>query len=106
MDKNYRLGISEERFDSFDFVIIPTTHLHMMSFTIDEKNTSLERRADLYVARLDKLLDMDIPFHKIGIAHLTCPLMVPNNKDDHLKVLTSFQTKSLKNCFQLAKKRV
>ena len=26
MDKNYRLGISEERFDSFDFVIIPTTH--------------------------------------------------------------------------------
>lgn len=45
MDKNFRLGISEERFDDFDFVIIPTTHLHMMSFTIDENETSVERRA-------------------------------------------------------------
>jgi HisJ family histidinol phosphate phosphatase len=106
MDKNYRLGISEERFDSFDFVIIPTTHLHMMSFTIDEKDTSLERCADLYVARLDKLLDMDIPFHKIGIAHLTCPLMAPNNKDDHLKVLDLIPDKVFKELFsKIAKKK-
>lgn len=106
MDKNFRLGISEERFDDFDFVIIPTTHLHMMSFTIDENETSVERRAFLYVTRLEKLLDMDLPFEKIGIAHLTCPLMAPNSFDDHLKVLDLISDETFKGLFSsIAKKK-
>ena len=36
---------------------------------------STEERAKLWVDRFDAVLDMDIPFHKVGIAHLTCSLM-------------------------------
>ena len=75
MDKEYRLGIARETVDKFDFVIIPTTHLHMRGFTIAEEDDPLPRRAVVYVKRFEKLLSMDLPFHKIGIAHLTCHLI-------------------------------
>jgi histidinol phosphatase-like PHP family hydrolase len=28
-DKIFRVGVSKERLDKFDFIVIPTTHLHM-----------------------------------------------------------------------------
>ena len=74
LDKNLTLGISRENFDKFAFVIIPTTHLHMNGFTC-RGDESTEERAELWVDRFDAVLDMDIPFHKVGIAHLTCSLM-------------------------------
>ncbi len=74
LDMNCTLGLSRECFDRFDFVIIPTTHLHMDGFTC-RGNESTEERAKLWVSRLDAVLDMDIPFRKVGIAHLTCELM-------------------------------
>ena len=74
LDKNLTLGISRENFDKFAFVIIPTTHLHMNGFTC-RGDESTEERAKLWVDRFDAVLDMDIPFHKVGIAHLTCSLM-------------------------------
>ncbi len=77
LDKNLTLGISKESFDKFDFVVIPTTHLHMMDFTIEPKDSSVENRARLWAERLEALLNMDLPFHKIGIAHITCTLCTP-----------------------------
>ncbi len=74
LDKNLTLGIDKTSFDKFDFVVIPTTHLHMKGFTLDEEDNSIENRAKLWVKRLEALLNMDLPFHKIGIAHLTCGL--------------------------------
>ena len=87
MDQNGRLGLMDKTFDQFDFVIIPTTHLHMEGFTIAPEDRSLERRAQLYVSRLDALLDMDLPFQKIGIAHLTCPLIAPASWADHIELI-------------------
>jgi len=75
MDKFFTVGVSPERLDEFAFIIIPTTHLHMMGFTLDEKDDSYDSRARLYVERFDRLLDMDLPFEKIGIAHITCDLI-------------------------------
>ncbi|MBQ8907454.1 MAG: hypothetical protein IJY71_02580 [Clostridia bacterium] len=85
MDKSLRLGISEKRLSYFDFIVIPTTHLHMEGFTIEAKDDAPARRAELYVKRFDALLSMDLPFEKIGIAHLTCPLI--DVKRGHLGVL-------------------
>lgn len=88
LDKFMILGISRESFDLFDFVIIPTTHLHMQGFTIsDEDAATLEGRAKQWINRLDGLLNMDLPFHKIGIAHLTCSLIVPGDRTGYLKLL-------------------
>ena len=53
MDKNGVIGISPERFDEFDFIIVPTTHLHMKSFTLDEEDyCNVPRLAKLWVERL------------------------------------------------------
>lgn len=91
MDKFFTVGISRERLDSFDFIIIPTSHLHMSGFTIDENLTSAEGRAKYYMERCHRLLDYDLPFHKIGIAHFTCGLMARNcegTRDDILSYIS------------------
>ena len=72
------LGVAKERFDEFDFIIIPTTHLSFEDFTITERdNVSFKARAEAWVRRLDFVLSSDLPFHKIGIPHLTCGLISP-----------------------------
>ena len=34
MRADMTIGISKERFNEFDFIIIPTTHMHMKEFTV------------------------------------------------------------------------
>ena len=75
MDRFMTVGISRETLDKMDFVIIPTSHLHMGGFTIPADVTSPADRAKYYMARNHALLDMDLPFHKIGLAHFTCSLL-------------------------------
>ena len=64
------IGLAPEHFDRFDFVIIPTNHLHLSGFTCRGEEGVAERAA-LWCSRLDHVLEQDLPFHKIGIAHLT-----------------------------------
>ena len=92
MREDYTLGISKERFDEFDFVIIPTTHLHMDGFTISREATDLQR-AEAYVKRWDALLEMDLPFRKIGLAHPLCSLI--NARGDWMKTMTAVGEKEL-----------
>ncbi len=87
MDKYCTVGVSDKMLEKLDFIVIPTTHLHMNGFTIDPEDDALDRRAALYVERLDKLLSMDLPFEKIGVAHLTCPLAARRQVGDSLTVL-------------------
>ena len=84
MDRNGVIGISDKAADELAFIIVPTTHLHMKGFTIDEtigteSDSDIAYRADLYVKRWDTLLRADLPFRKVGIAHLTCGLMCKGN---------------------------
>ena len=81
------LGISPAMYDKFDFIIIPTTHLHMDGFTC-RGNENAVGRAKLWLNRFDAVLNMDLPFHKVGIAHLTCDLMYPKRSLRVLKRLT------------------
>lgn len=80
-------GVSPAVFDRFDFIIIPTTHLHMNGFTCKGDESS-EERAELWLRRFNGVLDMDLPFHKIGIAHLTCSLMDRKHFPQTLTYLT------------------
>lgn len=88
MDQYGTIGIDRKTLDRLDFLIIPTTHLHMGGFTID-RNAGTEERAKAWVKRFGILLDAGLPFHKIGIAHLTCELIHRDPADpfSHLKVL-------------------
>ena len=99
-DKFFRVGLARENFDQFDFVIIPTTHTHMVGFTLAEEDNTEERRAALFIERLDALLDLDLPFEKIGIAHLTCCFAgVDSNKDSQRRVLASIPDAELYRIF-------
>ncbi|MBR5308266.1 MAG: PHP domain-containing protein [Clostridia bacterium] len=98
------LGISAERFDEFDFVVIPTTHLHFQGFTVTEKdNISFKARADAWVRRLDAVLSMDIPFHKTGIAHLTTGLISPE-REQYLEVIREISENDMYRLFRQAAK--
>ena len=86
LDRHLTVGISRARMEEFDFIIIPITHMHMTGFTI-EGNADAQRRAALWCERFDAVLGMDLPFHKIGMAHLTCPLLSPDRSEEQHKVL-------------------
>ncbi len=84
MDRNFTIGIAPETFAKFDFVIIPTPHLHMRGFTISEEDAEQPaRRAELCVERFESLLDRPLPFGKIGLAHPTCPLLAGSGGGQH-----------------------
>ena len=91
MDRFCTLGISDKTLDAFEFIIVPTSHLHMTGFTIAPEDTSVERRAELYLQRNHALLDMDLPFERMGLAHFTCSLMARScegSRDDILNAIS------------------
>ena len=87
MDRFGVIGVPESRFDDFDFIIIPTTHLHMPGFTrLEEDSDTVEKRAKVFIRRFEQFLGQNVPYHKIGLAHITCPLIMPKD-DDYVRVL-------------------
>lgn len=75
LNKNMTVGVAEEHFDEFSFIIVPTTHMHMRFVLSAEDAASEKRRAELWVERLDRLFDTALPFGKVGVAHLACSLI-------------------------------
>lgn len=92
MDDELNIGLAADEYEKFDFVIIPTTHLHMYPFV------SVEKSAETYVNRFDKILSSDLPFRKIGIAHLTTKLIAP--KDNWKTVLNIIPESIYKRLFR------
>ena len=81
LDRTLTLGVAKEHYELFDFIIIPTTHMHMQGFTLaPEEEKNAQTRSEAWVKRLDAVLSMDLPFHKVGIAHLTCTLIAPTRE--------------------------
>ena len=95
LKKHY--GFTEEE---LDFIIVPTTHLHMDGFTLDGSEQA-EERAALWISRFDALLDADLPFHKVGVAHLTCGLIWRNR---YLEVLEKIPDAEYHRLFERAAK--
>jgi len=103
MDRYRTIGIPEIRFSDFDFIIVPTTHLHMTEFTIDpEKKGSHEYLADAWVKRFEALLDSPLPFGKIGLAHPACKLIYRNSIADYLKTLDLISSDDMERLFAMA----
>ncbi|MBO5258588.1 MAG: hypothetical protein J6C42_13890 [Clostridia bacterium] len=98
LDRYMTVGVSPELMEKLDFIIIPTTHLHMHGFTLDGSE-GVEERAKLWIDRFDGVLDMDLPFHKVGIAHLTCSLIY---RDHYIEVLKSIPESEYRRLFAKA----
>ena len=71
-----QLGIHPDSYDEFSFIVIPPNHFHMDFVRKPEYDTE-QKVANLMVTRLEELAAMDLPFHKIGIAHMNCSLIAP-----------------------------
>jgi hypothetical protein len=105
-----RVAMPASRCKDFDFFIIPTTHLHMNGLTIaqsdvDSPDTNIIR-ARLWVSRLEGLLKQDLPFKKIGIAHLACGLN--NNRgtfEDYLCTMNAIPDADMERLFAIAAER-
>lgn len=88
MDWNFTVSVPEKRFCEFDFIIIPTTHLQMTELTIRPEDAKTnEGRAKAWIERFDALLNSNMPFEKLGVAHLACGLIQKDSKEDYLKIL-------------------
>ena len=76
MDCAGNIAVSREEFDNFDFINFAVNHLHLTNFTYDPSkadsyNSPEEEFKELCKERLLRLLNMDLPFHKCGLAHFT-----------------------------------
>lgn len=105
MDKNFRIGLSKDEMDKMDFFIVPTTHLHMKGFTIAEENDNIEDKIPLYIKRFEAFLDADLPFEKVGLAHITCSLIHRDEPDGFIKVLDGVSDKAFETLFAGCAKR-
>lgn len=102
LNKNMILGISKEKFDLFDFIIIPISHFHMLDYTISREDASSTKgRAAAWLRRFDAVVNMDLPFHKIGLAHLTCGLIAPS-KEERLEVIKALPSEEMERLFAKA----
>ena len=70
-------ALAKDHFDLFDFVIIPPNHMHMDGLVRPAGIDTPQKMARLLEDRLENLIMQDLPFEKIGIAHLTCKVMFP-----------------------------
>lgn len=101
LDKELTLGISRKRMDAMDFIIIPTTHFHMQFTLTDAQRQDAAGRVAAWLHRLDGVLNMDLPFHKIGLAHLTCSL-IHRDREEYLKILAALPEDVMQELFRKA----
>lgn len=94
------IGIPPERYDEFDFIIVPTTHLQFLGFTISESDyASTEKKAKQWVDRLDALLDMDLPFYKVGIAHLVTRHTAERDPEGYIALMKALRDDDMERIF-------
>ena len=101
LDSSYQVGLPKERWKDFGFIIISTTHFHHMTGP-EWENCTNQTRAILWVKRLEAVLNMDLPFHKVGIAHLACGLIDIKSRENYLEVLNLIPKKDLQRLFTKA----
>jgi len=75
MDMEGNLAATREEMDTLDFLVFAPSHLHMDGFTVPRGlDSSPEVHKNLYLKRMDILLNADIPYGKTGLAHPACSL--------------------------------
>lgn len=97
------LGISKEHAEMLDFCVIATNHMHLYGFASNPEihGYGAEERARRYKERLHAVMEMDLPFHKCGLAHFTTGLVC---EKDPMSWHAYFSDAELKDIFTKAAK--
>ena len=101
MDSSYRIGIPPERWKEFDFILVSTTHFHHMTGE-EWENCDENGLAELWVKRFEAFLSADLPFGKVGIAHLACSLICRDSREAYLRVLDRISDEDMQRVFTKA----
>lgn len=101
LTRDLRLTIPKERFDDFDFVLISLTHFNHSHMALP-KDAPARERAKLWADRLSAVLDMPLPFHKIGLAHLACSYMDINDRQNYIETLNTISADTMAKLFSKA----
>lgn len=106
VDTDYmgNVGISEASYNTFDFIIFAPSHLHLQGFTRNGAvvGTSAAEYKTFYKERLLRILNMDLPFHKCGIAHFTSCLTCDEGE---FAAIDRFTDEEYRHIFGLAANR-
>ena len=98
MGSNNELAIPEFRYKDFDFIIVSTTHFHLMAGKnwddVDEK-----KLISNWIDRYDVVLNSKLPFNKVGLAHLATPHIYRKDRKTYLKILENLPLSELKRLF-------
>ena len=78
-----KLGVAPEHYDLFDMIVIPTNHFHAVPMVAPEGCDTITRIADLFTERLEQLVELDLPWKKVGLAHLNGILTFLNGELAH-----------------------
>ena len=101
LKKDGTLTIPTARYDDFDFILISTTHFNHSHLGFP-KDAPARVRAKLWVERLEAVLSMNLPWHKIGLAHLACPYMALNDRALYLETLDAIPSDVMARLFAKA----
>ena len=104
IDKDLNLGITKESYDKFDFIVVSTTHFTLTDFTLYGVDDTNEGRARLWVKRLETVLNSDLPFNKVGLAHLATRLLSKKKKEGHIETLNLIPQEDMERLFIKAAK--
>lgn len=95
-----KIGISPDSYDAFDFIIVPFNHLHN-NFSRPVDCVTPGQVAQLFMDHFEQLLAINLPWKKMGIAHLTCPLTYPG--ENLYQIFEQLDSSRLRQCFRQLK---
>ena len=93
------IGLLPETWEKMDFVIISTTHMNLFP----PQDGSVQGRADYWRRRMETVLGSDLPFGKVGLAHLTGTNIDNSSWEGHIAVIDSIGDEEFIAYFKRAK---
>ncbi len=103
LDVNGKIGVSPERMDEFDFIIVATTHFHHNGIAMPiEDQANAVTRANAWVKRFDQLLNYDLPHHKVGLAHPTSICLDTTSHEHTVEVIKNIPETEMYRLFKRA----
>ena len=97
------VGLSPERAAEMDFALISISHFHCTDFTITAEDAATPAgRSEVLLRKLEWVLQRDLPWHKVGLAHLLGQKVSGGDPDVHCEIIRLLQGERLTALFKKA----
>lgn len=89
MDRYSVFGLDRKNADRYGFIVAPLNHLHLPFVVVQRDNFDNKEQANILAQRFLVLTKLDLPFHKVGLAHITWRGLagVGGDWENHIEIL-------------------